>query len=230
MPHALAGRRRAAVVTVPGMTLKLYTDAYWISPYVFTPFVTLHEKGLPFETVSVPLQDRAQHDPAYRDRTLTARVPALEHGDFMLSESQAIVEYLDDAFPDTPRALPASARDRARARQILGWIRSDLMHLREERSTHTMFYDHTSAPLSPKAREAADKLLRVAAALVPPGATSIFGAWSAADADLAFMLHRLILNGDEVPSNLRAFAEAQWSRESARAFVQRERPPFTPYF
>ena len=38
--------------------------------------------------------------------------------------------------------LPAAPRDRARARQIMAWIRSDLMPIREERATHTFFYKH----------------------------------------------------------------------------------------
>ncbi|MFT3774155.1 MAG: glutathione transferase [Minicystis sp.] len=210
-------------------TLKLYTDAFWISPYVFTAFVALQEKGLPFEMVDVALQDGAQHDPAYRDRTITGRVPSLEHDGFFLAESQAIVEYLDEAFPDTPRVLPAGVRERARARQILGWIRSDLMALREERSTTTMFYERATTPLSPAGRAAADKLVRVAGLLVPDGATTLFGAWSIADSDLAFMLHRLILNGEEVPAKLRAFAEAQWSRPSARAFIEHARAAYVPY-
>jgi len=209
--------------------IKLYADSFWISPYVFTAFVALHEKALPFEVVNVALQDGAQHDPAFRDRTLTGRVPSIEHDGFALAESQAIVDYLEEAFPGSPRVLPEGVRERARARQILGWIRSDLMALREERSTHTMFYDRAAAPLSPAGRAAADKLLRVADLLVPTGATSLFGAWSIADSDLAFMLHRLILNGEEIPAKLRTFAAAQWDRPSTRAFVDRERAPYVPY-
>lgn len=209
--------------------ITLYADAFWISPYVFTCFVTLKEKGLPFQVTDVALHQKAQHDPGYRDRTLTGRVPALAHGDFWLAESQAIVEYLDEAFPETARALPADLRDRARARQILAWIRSDLMALREERSTHTMFYDRAAAPLSAAGKESADKLLRVADQLIKDGATSLFGAWSQADSDLAFMLHRLILNGHEVPAKIRAFAAAQWARPSVRAFVEHPRAAYVPY-
>jgi glutathione S-transferase len=209
--------------------IKLYTDAFWISPYVFTAFVALHEKGLQFETVDVALQNGAQHDPAYRDRSITGRVPSLEHDGFVLAESQAIVEYLDEAFPNTPRVLPAGLQERARARQILGWIRSDLLPVREERSTHTMFYDRAKAPLSDKGRAAAEKLNRVAGLLVPDGGGPLFGAWSIADADLAFMLHRLILNGDEVPAKVRAWAEAQWARPSVQAFVKHPRAPYVPY-
>jgi len=204
--------------------LTLYTDAFWISPYVFTVFVALKEKGLPFETVSVALQDKAQLEPGFRDRSITGRVPSLAHGDFWLAESQAIVEYLDDAFPEAPRLLPASVRERARARQVLAWIRSDVGALREERPTSTMFYAHADAPLSAAGRAAADKLLRVTELLVPAGATSLFGAWSIADADLGFMLHRLLLNGDPVPERIAAYARAQWARPSVQEFVTHARP------
>lgn len=209
--------------------LRLHGDALWISPYVFSAYVALREKGLPFEAVPVALHQGAQRMPAYRDATLTARVPALEHEGFYLAESQAIVEYLDEAFPDSPRALPPGLRERARARQVLGWVRSDLAALREERPTSTMFYERARAPLGPAARAAADKLLRVAELLLPAGATSLFGEWSIADTDLAFMLERLILNGDEVPAHLRAFADAQWARPSVQAFVGIARPPYVAY-
>src|SRR5262249_34089510 len=151
--HECARRHRSrSMVVIDGAmseaahALTLYTDAFWISPYAFSAFVTLKEKGLPFTQRSVALQDKGQDDPAYRDRSLTGRVPALLHGDFWLAESQAIVEYLDDAFPETPRALPVDARARARARQILAWIRSDVLPLREERPTATMFYVRADKP------------------------------------------------------------------------------------
>ncbi len=213
--------------------LQLYTDTFWISPYVFSCFVALTEKGLPFRTVPVALETKAQHDPGYRDRSLTGRVPALQDGDFWLAESEAIIDYLDDAYPSAPRLLPADVRQRARARQILGWVRSDLGALREARPTTTMFYADqraAAAPLPEAAREAADKLVRVAGLLVPAGATSLFGTWSIADSDLAFMLHRLVLNGEELPAGLRAFASAQWARPSVRAFVEHARAPYVPYF
>ena len=45
----------------------------------------------------------------------------------------------------------------------------------------------------------------------------------------AFALHRLIGNGDDVPANLRAYAETQWSRASVRGYVDQPRAPFVPY-
>ena len=210
-------------------TLTLFADTFWISPYVFSCFVTLREKGLDFSVDPVALPTKEQEVPAFRDGTLTGRVPALRHGDFWLAESQAIIEYLEDAFPDTPRVLPRGARERARARQILAWLRSDLMPIREERSTATMFYERAAVPLSAAGEAAAAKLLRVADLLVPQGSGSIFGAWSQADSDLAFMLHRLLLNGHEVPAKIRAYAEREWQRPSVQEFVERERAPYVPY-
>ena len=210
-------------------TLTLFADTFWISPYVFSCFVTLREKGLDFSVEPVALQSREQDAPAYRDRTLTGRVPALRHGDFWLAESQAIVEYLDDAFPDAPRALPRDLQARARARQILAWLRSDLMPIREERSTTTMFYERAAIPLSAAGEAAAARLLRVADLLVPAGAGSLFGAWSQADSDLAFMLHRLLLNGHALPAKVRAYAEREWQRPSVQEFVTHERAAYVPY-
>ncbi len=210
--------------------LTLSVDSFWISPYAFSCYVALKEKGLPFEVRAVSLPDKDHHRPEYQQKSLTGRVPMLQHGDFTLSESSAIVEYLDDAFPGTPRALPSSVRDRSRARQIMAWVRSDLMPIREERATTTMFYERATKPLSPAAQDAARRLMAFAQGVVPEGRTSLFGAaWSAADTDLAFMLQRLNLNGFELPPAVRRFTEAQWQRRSVQEWVKRERLPYRPY-
>jgi glutathione S-transferase len=211
--------------------LILYVDGFWNSPYVFSVFVCLKEKGLPFETREVNLHEKAQKTPEFGAKSVTARVPVLEQGAFRLSESSAIVEYLEDTFgpPRYPALLPAAARERARARQIMAWIRSDLMPIREERSTHTFFYKHPVEPLSPAGKAAAAKLIAAASTFIPDGRTALFDSFSIADADLAMMLMRLVGNGDEVPAKLRDFVAAQWQRPSVRAWVERERAPYVPY-
>ena len=211
--------------------LVLYVDGFWNSPYAFSVFVCLKEKGLRFETREVNLHERAQMTPQFQSNSVTARVPMLEHGAFRLSESSAIVEYLEDAFPPPryPAMLPAPAQERARARQIMAWIRSDLMALREERGTHTFFYKHPVQPLSAAGKAAAEKLIAAASAFVPDGRNSLFGAFSVADADLAMTLMRLIGNGDPVPARLREFVAAQWERPSVREWVEHKRAPYMPY-
>jgi glutathione S-transferase len=209
-------------------TFVLHADKFWISPYVFTCFVALREKGVPFEVKDVSLGDGDQRTAAFAGMSVTGRVPALVHGEFSLAESQAIVDYLEDVIP-TPRLLPTDARERARARQVLGWVRSDLGALREERSTATMFYEHATKPLSANGKAAADKLIAVATRLLPANATTLFGEWCIADSDLAFMLQRLVTNGEDVPPSIRAYAEAQWKRASVKEFVEHVRPAYVPY-
>jgi len=212
-------------------TLTLFSDDYWISPYAFSAFVALKEKGVPFEMKTVKLQAREHLQAGYRDASITARLPALRHGVFWLAESSAISEYLEEAFPPPRyrRLYPADLEPRAQARMIQAWVRSDLLPLREERSTATMFYERAQAPLTPAGQAAADNLLRVSNLLLPEGKTQLFDTWSIADADLSFMLHRLILNGHDVPARIRAFAEAQWQRPSIQEWVTHARPPYVPY-
>ncbi len=210
--------------------LTLYRDDFWISPYVFSCDVTLREKGLAYETVVVALQRGEQRVEDYAARSLMGRVPALRHGDFMLAESSAIIEYLEDAFPKRTRVLPTSRKERARARQVMSWIRSDdTLPIRIERSTTTMFYERATKPLSDEAQAAATKLVTVATRLLAHGGGYIGKAWSIADADLAFMLQRLVINGDEVPEAVREYADRVWQRPTVREFVERERPPYVPH-
>ncbi len=206
----------------------LYGDRFWISPYVFSCFVALREKSIAFEMREVGLDRAEQREPDYQARSITGRVPALVDGEFALAESQAIIEYLEDTHP-TPPVLPRAPRDRARARQLLAWVRSDLDALRAERPTTTMFYEHTSVPLSAAGEAAVEKLVAVASRVIPDGKTQLFDEWSIADADLAFMLHRLLINGHDVPEKVRAFAETQWARPSVVEYVNRARPEYVPY-
>jgi glutathione S-transferase len=206
--------------------LVLHAETLWASPYVFSSWVALREKGLRFEVREVSLIDLENRSAGYRQRTVTARIPALEHGDFCVAESSAIAEYLEDVFPPPayPRLLPADVRDRARARQVMAWLRSDLGALRDERPTVTMFFAPASVPLSPAGEAAAAALVRVAEQLVAREDAGMFGAWCLADAELAFMLHRLILNGHDLPPRVRAWAVREWQRPSAQAFVRHPRP------
>jgi glutathione S-transferase len=206
------------------MAIVLHIEPSWISPYVFACFVTLREKGIPFEVSALDAAKDETRTNTYLTQTITGRVPALVHDGFGLAESSAIIEYLEDAFPDPP-VLPRNVRDRARCRQLMSWMRSDeTAPIREERSTYTMFFTRADKPLSPAAGAAAKKLGDVAARLIHAGKPNLFDAWCIADAELAFLLHRLILNADPVPEHVKAWAAAQWQRPTVRAFVDRERP------
>ena len=209
--------------------LTLYVDGFWISPYALSAFVALEEKGLPYTAKEVRLNKKEHHLGEYQAHT--GRVPALQHGDYWLAESSAIGEYLAETFPfpKYPRLFPEDLRQRGICREIQAWVRSDLMPIRAERSTHTVWYAHTNKPLSDAAKVAVDRLYQVADRLIPEGKTTLFGAWCLADTDLAMMLQRLNLNGDPMPQKLRAYAEAQWARPSVAKWNDRGRAPYEAY-
>ena len=208
---------------MPPSNLLLYVDAQFASPYAMSVFVALHEKTLPFKITTVDLAADANHEAHFAATSLTRRVPTLVHDGFALSESSAIAEYLHEVFPGAP-LYPAEPHSRARARQVQAWLRSDLMPIRQERSTEVVFYRPTQSPLSIEARAAAEKLFSAAESLLPENSENLFGQWCVADVDLALMLNRLVLNGDPVPERLAAYARRQWQRPSVQLWVNQRRP------
>lgn len=204
--------------------LALHIDSNFFSPYALFAYVALREKRLPFALHMVDLAAGAHHDPHYRALSITAKVPTLEHGDFALSESSAIVEYLEDSFgaPDYARVLPAEAQPRARARQLLAWLNSDLSALRTERPTTVMFQAPLTTALTVAGQGDADKLLAVAAALVPASGGCLFGDWCIADTALALMLNRLVANHEPVPDAVRLYVEREWRRPAIQAWLAKE--------
>ncbi|MBL0844198.1 glutathione transferase [Pseudomonas mediterranea] len=203
--------------------LHLYVDAQFSSPYAMSVFVALREKGIEFEMSPIDLDASENLTQNYASLSLTQRVPTLVHGDFALSESSAIAEYLEEAFPSTP-VYPQDRFQRAKARQVQVWLRSDLLPIRQERTTLVVFYGVKSTPLSPTAELAARKLVSAAQTLLADSPEYLFGQWSIADVDLALMLNRLILNGDSVPAALVAYAQRQWQRPSVQEWVKLQRP------
>lgn len=106
------------------MTLRLYDNAFASAPVRVR--IVLLLKRIPFERVQVAF-DYGQSLPptaAYRSLNPQAMVPAIAEGDFVLSQSLAIAEYLDERYP-TPPILPAGARGRARVRSLAAMIACD---------------------------------------------------------------------------------------------------------
>ena len=204
--------------------LTLHVDAQYASPYAMSVFVALTVKQLPFELRTVDLGAAAHLAPAFADLSRTRRVPTLVHEDFVLSESSAIAEYIEDAFPGAP-LYPADPRSKARARQVQAWLRSDLMPIRVERDTEVVFFRKPVGALSAAGKAAAAKLFAAADAWLPIGAEHLCGDWCLADADLALMLSRLVLAGDAVPARLAEYAARQWAHPAVQQWVAFGRPP-----
>lgn len=85
-------------------------------PYAARVRIVLVEKGLAYERVEIDLRDR----PAFMfDKNPSGTVPVLEQDDgFVLPESRAIMEYLEECFPE-PTLLAGDVKERARVRLAL---------------------------------------------------------------------------------------------------------------
>jgi glutathione S-transferase len=205
----------------------LYVDAQFTSPYALSCYVALREKGIDFEMSPLNLDALENHHKDYASLSLTQRVPTLVEGDLALSESSAISEYLEDVYPQHP-IYPKSPIQRAKARQVQAWLRSDLLSIRQERSTLVVFYGATSGPLTTSAEAEKQKLVDAAQILLSGDREYLFDQWCIADIDLALMLNRLILNGDSMPAQLKDYAQRQWMRPTVQEWVALQRPPLQP--
>jgi glutathione S-transferase len=81
-------------------------------PYCARVRIVLAEKGAEYETVEIDLSDRP--DWLYEKNPL-GKVPVFEEDGFVLPESEVIMEYLEERYPE-PALLPADAEDRALVR------------------------------------------------------------------------------------------------------------------
>ena len=106
--------------------MKLYS--YFRSSAAYRVRIALNCKGLAFETVSIHLtrDGGRQHAPEFRAVNPQKRVPALalDNGEVLL-QSLAIIEYLDEVYPDPP-LLPKDPLERARVRAVAHIIACDI--------------------------------------------------------------------------------------------------------
>jgi maleylacetoacetate isomerase len=107
------------------MALKLYT--YWRSSAAYRVRIALALKGLAYEAVPTHLLRNGgeQLQPAYRALNPQGLVPALDHDGFVLSQSLAICEYLEEIEPEPP-LLPRDTRDRAVVRSMALAVACDI--------------------------------------------------------------------------------------------------------
>lgn len=134
--------------------IKLYT--YFRSSAAYRVRIALNLKGLDAEKIDVDLRkpQAGQQDPAYRAINPQGLVPALVVGEATIAQSLAIIEYLDEVYPEPP-LLPRAPIDRARVRamalavacdmhplnnlRVLNYLRSPLDH---DEDTVNAWYRH----------------------------------------------------------------------------------------
>lgn len=112
--------------------MKLVLHGYFRSGTSYRVRLALNWKGLEYDYVPVNLVEGAQSQPAYVTRNPQGLVPALEADGAILTQSPAILEWLEETFPDKP-LLPADPLQRARVRAFAAAIGCDVHPLQNLR-------------------------------------------------------------------------------------------------
>jgi maleylpyruvate isomerase len=118
--------------------LKLH--GYWRSSAAYRVRIALNLKNLPYEQVTHDLRQGAHHTPAYRALNPQGLVPALEHDGEIITQSTAILEWLDECFPQPP-LMPSSPQDRATVRAMCALIACDIHPLNNLRVLNALKHD-----------------------------------------------------------------------------------------
>lgn len=93
--------------------------SYWRSSAAYRVRIALALKGLPYDTAFVHLVNGGgeQHAPHYKSLNAQGLVPSWQGEEGVLTQSLAIIEYINDCHPDTP-LLPAAPFARAKVRAM----------------------------------------------------------------------------------------------------------------
>jgi glutathione S-transferase len=88
------------------------------SPYAWKVWLALEHKGIPFEAKRLSFDNDDTKTPAFLAINPRGRVPAIVDDGFALWESSAIIEYIEERYPDRP-LLPKDIKARATVRRMV---------------------------------------------------------------------------------------------------------------
>jgi maleylacetoacetate isomerase/maleylpyruvate isomerase len=105
--------------------LSLY--GYWRSSAAYRVRIALNLKGVAYQNRPVHLlrDGGEQHQAAYREINPQQLIPCLVDGERVVTQSMAIMEYLEEAQPEPP-LLPPDPRGRARVRALAQAVACDI--------------------------------------------------------------------------------------------------------
>lgn len=89
------------------------------SPYAWRVWLALERKGIPYHQKTLSFSDGDLKTQEYGALNPRRRVPVLVDDDFVLAESAAIVEYIEDRWPNGPALFAREPRKRAIQRRMV---------------------------------------------------------------------------------------------------------------
>ena len=178
------------------------------SSWSLRPWLMLRQAGVDFEEKLLWL-----HRPEFRAEVAryspSGRVPALHHGELVIWESLAILEYISETWMDG-RGWPQDPAARAHARSIASEMHGGFAALRRDLSLNLR---RAGAPLVP-GHDAAQDIGRVLAIWQEArdrfghGGPFLYGAFTCADAMYAPVALRFEVYGIRLPAPARAYVDA----------------------
>lgn len=191
------------------MTLKLVIGNKNYSSWSMRPWVAMKASGIAFEEIFIPLYTGTADKQRILDVSPAGKVPALIDGDVTVWDSLAIMEYLAERFPDA-RLWPGAREARAHARSISAEMHSGFAALRNECGMN-LHRAVRAKPLSDAARADIDRVQQIwTDCRARHGARGpyLFGAFSAADAMYAPVVHRFRIYAIDVSPVVRDYMAA----------------------
>jgi len=203
------------------MPLKLVIGNKNYSSWSMRPWVALKAVGIPFEEVLIPLYTGPADKQRILDVAPSGKVPALIDGDVAVWDSLAIIEYVAERFP-AAKLWPDDVVHRAHARAISAEMHSGFMPLRNECGMNL----HRPVQAKPLSEDARANVARIDAiwsscrARYGGMGPYLFGAFSAADAMYAPVVHRFRIYAIEVSAAARAYMDAMQALPAFRQWTE----------
>jgi glutathione S-transferase len=173
------------------MALKLVIGNKNYSSWSMRPWLALRANNIDFEEVLIPLYTGEAGKKRILDVSRSGKVPVLIDGDVTIWDSLAIIEYLDERFPEK-RLWPEDRARRAHARSISAEMHSGFAELRNECGMN-LHRPIGAIELSAEARANIARIQEIwteCRERFGRAGPFLFGAFSGADAMFAPVVHR----------------------------------------
>jgi glutathione S-transferase len=206
---------------MPALKLVIGNKNY--SSWSMRPWLAMRASNIAFDEIFIPLYTDNKGD---KERILSfthsGKVPALIDGDVTVWDSLAIIEYVAERFPEA-RLWPEDRARRAHARSISAEMHSGFLPLRNECGMN-LHRTVGAIALSSEAKAniaRIEQIWRECRRRYGEFGPFLFGAFSAADAMFAPVVHRFRTYAIEVEAEAKAYMAAmmalpsfqQWTRE-----------------
>jgi glutathione S-transferase len=203
------------------MAMKLVIGNKNYSSWSMRPWLALRAKDIPFEEVFIPLYTGEADKQRILDLSGAGKVPILVDGEITIWDSLAIIEYVAERFPDK-RLWPEDPAHRAHARSISAEMHSGFAALRNECGMN-LHRPIRAIALSNDARANISRIQEIWTECRARYGTSgpfLFGAFSAADAMFAPVVHRFRTYAIAVSPKVQAYMDTMMALPAFREWTE----------